>query len=404
MSWLAWWRCSSACHSYLQRRKTAFMRCTRPLRCWQGQVCWDSATVPRGSSTAYGLTMRPLGRLVRGALSASLLASIAVAPVAAADGQVLASTRGQVAWLDLSAPRPRPITTLQLPSYPADITAIAGSALAVASIESPFNGTGPIGTDLVTVDLQSGALHPLISRQSSDEMLDAPVLMPDGASVVFQHTVHGAAPAIRVEQVGLDGSPTGLVIGDARFPAPSADSFAVAFVRYVDQHAELIAHSLVDNSETPILEDARFIALSYPRYSPDGQTIAFAAISLIGSAGESPGRQSTRHSVGSLAGARGRLRPAPGSRRAERRPIDRLVARWVAAPCLRWLGQLPGGRSQRRFQPAFVPARLRRAGVVERLRAITPRRRACPCALAHSAQLRRDSASGVCSGCCSGDS
>jgi WD40-like Beta Propeller Repeat len=230
--------------------------------------------------------MRPLGRLVRGALSASLLASIAVAPVAAADGQVLASTRGQVAWLDLSAPRPRPITTLQLPSYPADITAIAGSALAVASIESPFNGTGPIGTDLVTVDLQSGALHPLISRQSSDEMLDAPVLMPDGASVVFQHTVHGAAPAIRVEQVGLDGSPTGLVIGDARFPAPSADGFTVAFVRYVDQHAELIAHSLVDNSETPILEDARFIALSYPRYSPDGQTIAFAAISLIGSAGD----------------------------------------------------------------------------------------------------------------------
>jgi Tol biopolymer transport system component len=143
-----------------------------------------------------------------------------------------------------------------------------------------------MGTDLVTVDLQSGALHPLISGQSSDEMLDAPVLMPDGASVVFQHTVHGAAPAIRGLQVGLDGSATGLVIGDARFPAPSADGFAVAFVRYVDQHAELIAHSLVDNSETPILEDARFIALSYPRYSPDGQTIAFAGISLIGSAGD----------------------------------------------------------------------------------------------------------------------
>jgi hypothetical protein len=81
--------------------------------------------------------MRTLGRLVRGAVSAGLLASF----VAAADGQVLASTRGQ--WLDLNAPRPRPITTLQLPSYPADITAIAGSALAVASIESRSMAPAP---------------------------------------------------------------------------------------------------------------------------------------------------------------------------------------------------------------------------------------------------------------------
>jgi hypothetical protein len=95
-----------------------------------------------------------------------------------------------------------------------------------------------MGTDLVTVNLQSGALHPPLSRQSSDELLYAPVLMLDGSTVVFQHTAHGATPGTRVEQVGLDGSPTGLVIDDPRFPVPSADGSSVAFVRYVDQHAE----------------------------------------------------------------------------------------------------------------------------------------------------------------------
>jgi Tol biopolymer transport system component len=207
-------------------------------------------------------------------------------PAHAAEGQVLASTRGQVAWLDLSAPRPRPITALQLPAYPADVTAVSGAPVAVASIESAFQGTGPMGSDLVTIDLQSGTMMPLLSRQSSDELLDAPTMLPDGGSVLFQRTVHGATTATRVEQVGLDGQPTGLVIDDARYPAPSPDASRVVFVRYVDQHAELVSHSLADGSDAPVVSDDRFIALAYPRFSPDGQTIAFAGISVIGTAGE----------------------------------------------------------------------------------------------------------------------
>jgi hypothetical protein len=53
---------------------------------------------------------------------------------------------------------------LQLPTYPADATAVAASSVAVACIESRFKGTGPMGTDLVTIDLQSGAMRPLILR------------------------------------------------------------------------------------------------------------------------------------------------------------------------------------------------------------------------------------------------
>jgi Tol biopolymer transport system component len=243
----------------------------------------------------YGQHMCARVRLAVALCVCGTLLGLAHIPAHAADGQVLASTRGQVAWLDLSAPRPRPITALQLPSYPADVTAVSGAPVAVASIESTFHGTGPMGTDLVTIDLQSGTMKPLLSRQSSDELLDAPVMLPDGGSVLFQRTVHGTNPGIRVEQVDLDGHRTGLVIDDARYPAPSPDASRVVFVRYVDQHAELVSRSLADDSEAPVFSDDRFIALTYPRFSPDGQTIAFVGISLLGAAGEL--REANAHGI-----------------------------------------------------------------------------------------------------------
>ena len=58
------------------------------------------------------------------------------APVAAQTtigGRVLASARGQVAWLDLLAPRPTPLTQLVRPAYPADVAATPGVPFAVAS-------------------------------------------------------------------------------------------------------------------------------------------------------------------------------------------------------------------------------------------------------------------------------
>src|SRR5438067_8046249 len=54
----------------------------------------------------------------------------------ATGGRVLASTRGQVAWLDLQAPRPTPVTQLARPAYPADVAGAAGVSFAVASVVS----------------------------------------------------------------------------------------------------------------------------------------------------------------------------------------------------------------------------------------------------------------------------
>jgi hypothetical protein len=114
----------------------------------------QSVLCVRQMNLRYCEDIRPLLRALS-FLATSMLMLLGAVPAEAADGHVPASAHGQVAWLDLEAPRLRPVTALQLPTYPADVTAVAASSVAIASIESRFNGTGPMGTDLVTIDLPS---------------------------------------------------------------------------------------------------------------------------------------------------------------------------------------------------------------------------------------------------------
>jgi hypothetical protein len=80
-----------------------------------------------------------------------------------APGHVLASTRGQVAWLDLVAPRPTPLTQLVRPTYPADVDAVSGVPFAVASVVGALGANGGFGGDLVLLDLQSGVASTLLA-------------------------------------------------------------------------------------------------------------------------------------------------------------------------------------------------------------------------------------------------
>jgi WD40-like Beta Propeller Repeat len=212
-------------------------------------------------------------------------------------GRVLASTRGQVSWLDLAAPRPIPLTQLVRPAYPADVAAASGVSVGVASIVSAFGSNGGMGGDLIRLDLQSAASSPLLSRQSDAESLDLPALWPDGHAVLFQRSNLRAAlplPGLatpqyrsRIEQVGLDGSNPTLVLDDGRYPGPAPDGARIAFVRSADKGTGIYIHSLVDASDTPVVSPGQFLALAYPRFSPDGTQIAFAAISLLAPIGRS---------------------------------------------------------------------------------------------------------------------
>ena len=131
----------------------------------------------------------------------------------------------------------------------------------------------------------------LVARQSDAESLDMPALWPDGSAVLYQRSNLQAAVPVpgqaapqyqsRVEQVQLDGSSQKVLIEDARYPGPAADGSHIAFVRSVDKGVGIFVHALDDGTDTPLVPAGQFLALAYPRFSPDGKQLAFAAISLL---------------------------------------------------------------------------------------------------------------------------
>jgi hypothetical protein len=209
----------------------------------------------------------------------------------AAPGRVLAPVRGQVGWLDLLAPRPTLITDFGRPSYVADLAAVASLPFAAASVVQAFEGGGAPGADLVRVDLQSGAVSTLVKRQAPTESIDVPAFWPDGHAVLYQRSnLNAAIPVPRqatpqfrsqIEQLAFDGSGPTVVIDDARYPGPSADASRITFVRSTSSGAAILARSLEDGTDSIVVPPGPFVAIAYPRYSPDGLHIAFAAISKL---------------------------------------------------------------------------------------------------------------------------
>jgi Tol biopolymer transport system component len=210
-------------------------------------------------------------------------------PQTDSSSRVLAPARGQVAWLDLVAPRPTPLTQLAQPTYPADVAGAPGVPFAVASIVGGFpSAPSTLGGDLVLFDLQSGASRPLLSRQSDEESLDLPAVWPDGSGVLYQRSNLKAAIPMpgqaqpqyrsRVEQLDADGQTSQPLLDDARYPGPAPDGSRFAFVRSTDRGAGIFVHSIADGSDSELVPSGQFLALAYPRFSPDGQHLAFAAV------------------------------------------------------------------------------------------------------------------------------
>jgi len=198
-----------------------------------------------------------------------------------AAGRVLGAARGQVAWLDLSAPRPELISAIPRPAYPVDVAATANVPYAVASVISPFEASGRPGGDLASINLETGAVTPLLAREVDAESLDLPMIWPDGSSVVFQRSlIEQSTYQTRVERVDADGSNRTLLIDTARSPAPAPDGSSIAYVRVSDRGVALrLRHN--DGSDTEVVPNGNFVAIAYPRFSPDGRQLAFAAITEL---------------------------------------------------------------------------------------------------------------------------
>ena len=204
------------------------------------------------------------------------------------DAGILAVAGRQVAWLNLEAPRPRPVTSLPAPAGAVDVGARPGFPRAVISVAAPYPGGGLRGADLMLLDLNSGELSPLESRAEARESLVSPTWWPDGNDVLFQRvdlqgqTVGAPGQEVprypsRIEVVRANGEDRAVLIQDGREPSPAPDGSRIVFARTTRTGAAILSVPNGGGPEQVLVPMGRFADVAYPRYSPSGDQIAFVA-------------------------------------------------------------------------------------------------------------------------------
>src|SRR5690348_14592940 len=150
------------------------------------------------------------------------------------DAQILAVGGRQVAWLNLEAPRDRPVSHLAGSSNALEVAAQPDGSHVVASVGAPFSGGGARGADLLNLDTATGDTSVLLERSDPHESFDYPAWWPDRATLLFERedlggqTVSPPGQEVprypsRIERVIADGSGRGVLLDEGRQPSAAPD-------------------------------------------------------------------------------------------------------------------------------------------------------------------------------------
>jgi Tol biopolymer transport system component len=145
----------------------------------------------------------------------------------------------------------------------------------------------PPGSDLYAIEADGGEPTTVLPAVGEDVSFTEPVWTPDGASLVY--TAITKVPGSRygettnqVERVSASGGERQLLVDDGFSPAVSRDGRQLAFLRApagsVDTDVTLWLADADGRNARAILDDRRFVSLAFPRFSPDGRRVAFAAV------------------------------------------------------------------------------------------------------------------------------
>jgi hypothetical protein len=206
----------------------------------------------------------------------------------ASSAGLLAVVGRQVAWLNLEAPRHRPVSRFAATSNALEVAAQPDVSHAVVAVGAAFSGGGARGADLVNLDVNSGDVTPLLQRADPHESLDSPNWWPDRATLLFERQDLGGRPVgapgqevprypSRIERVMSDGSGRGILVPDGRQPSAAPDGTRLVFARTTNQGASLLIWSQSDGSVQTLVPEGRFADVAYPQFSPRSDQIAFVA-------------------------------------------------------------------------------------------------------------------------------
>lgn len=201
---------------------------------------------------------------------------------------ILAVAGRQVVWLNLEAPRHRPVSRLAGGANALELTAQADASHAVVAVGSEYAGGGARGADLLNLDLNSGDTSPLLQRGDARESLDSPTWWPDGATLLFERQDLSGQPVgapgqevprypSRIERVLYDGSGRGILLDEGRQPSASPDGSRLVYARTRNTGAALLIWSELDGSIQTLIPEGRFADVAYPQFSPRGDQVAFVA-------------------------------------------------------------------------------------------------------------------------------
>jgi hypothetical protein len=207
---------------------------------------------------------------------------------AAPNTGLLAVVGRQVAWLNLEAPRHRPVSRFAATVNALEVTAQPDVSHVVVSVGAAFPGGGARGADLINLDINTGDMSPLLQRTDPHESLNSPGWWPDRATLLFERqdlsgqTVSPPGQEVprypsRIERVMSDGSGRGILLPNGRQPSAAPDGTRLVFARTTNQGASLLIWSQADGSVQTLVPEGRFADVAYPQFSPHSDQVAFVA-------------------------------------------------------------------------------------------------------------------------------
>jgi Tol biopolymer transport system component len=191
---------------------------------------------------------------------------------AGAAGRLLLPRNSGLTVLDLASGNEQPLYTTQQPVLGAVWSPDGGRVAFSQFGRAPGDRFGSANIYL----LDGGQSTPAITRSGPDDFLSNPVWTSDGQALLYE--AQGAlSGAFSVEQAALDGSDRRTIERNGRMPALSPDGSLLAFVRMTNDTV-LVVRPLAGGAPRELMAPDKFIGISYPRFSPDGQRLAFLGI------------------------------------------------------------------------------------------------------------------------------